>query len=679
MDSSNNQSQGQQQQLQPQQYCLRWNNHQHNLLSVFEELLNHEAFVDVTLACDGLQLKAHKMVLSACSPYFQSMLYNTPDRHPIVFLRDVRYHEMKALLEFMYRGEVSIDQENLSSLLKVAEGLKIKGLAEVNDGGNSSGAASSGSNTNHTASPTNSNSRLTPGPPPPPPPPPLLLHPPFVGFPGLMSPPRHSLDSSSVSSSPLGKRNLTSPPPTSSSSSNVPVVNFLGPKRKRGRPRRLSGSEAVPLASGLTENTNHLEDSIAGTKIGKGLRESSGEVSNNDTKPLDSLSEADSIDGRSSVNGTIRQVPKKRLYMDRNNSTCSNGECDRDSNGSIRSPGSSYGSHQSGASSNGSSFQLPNSTTECGDQPENLSLKKDDLHSRVNHNRRERDSSSDEIDIGHHSSPTTTPRKLNSIRGSNESNESMSSGIAADASLTSGSGSTDIATTPKVEASIDMKKFWEERLANGLYGPSGLCDSSSLPTSISSRHPPPPPLTPATLSSASAALLSAVCANSVANSGGGDSSSHDPGYLASFQLQAEAEFAALYSNGSGNRDGPTSPAKSDSGANPISIRSYCLQEGNTYRCKVCNNPYTHPSNFHRHYVTTHLNRKSYPCTVCSKKFNRKDNMTAHLRAVHGWGSQGGNSPSPGANSMLGGSSPSVQITEVSQNATQLSPLPTIVN
>ena len=365
--------------------------------------------------------------------------------------------------------------------------------------------------------------------------------------------------------------------------------------------------------------------------------------------------------------------------MDRNNSTCSNGECDRDSNGSIRSPGSSYGSHQSGASSNGSSFQLPNSTTECGDQPENLSLKKDDLHSRVNQ-RRDRELSSDEIDIDH-SSPSTTSRKIHSIRGSNESNESMSSGIAADASTASGSGTTDIATTPKVEASIDMKKFWEERLANGLYGPSGLCDSSSLTSTLSSRHPPPPTLTPATLSSASAALLSAVCANTVANSGAGENSSHDPSYLASFQLQAEAEFAALYSNrGGDNTDGPTSPSKSDSGANPISIRSYCLQEGNTYRCKVCNNPYTHPSNFHRHYVTTHLNRKSYPCTVCSKKFNRKDNMTAHLRAVHGWGSQGGaSSPSPGAATMLGGSSPSVQITEVSQNSTQLSPLPTIVN
>ena len=39
-----------------QQYCLRWNNHQHNLLSVFEDLLHNEAFVDVTLACDGQQV-----------------------------------------------------------------------------------------------------------------------------------------------------------------------------------------------------------------------------------------------------------------------------------------------------------------------------------------------------------------------------------------------------------------------------------------------------------------------------------------------------------------------------------------------------------------------------------------------------------------------------------------------
>ena len=57
--------------MSPQQYCLRWNNHQSNFVSVFEQLLQSEQFVDVTIAVEGRTLKAHKMVLSACSPYFQ--------------------------------------------------------------------------------------------------------------------------------------------------------------------------------------------------------------------------------------------------------------------------------------------------------------------------------------------------------------------------------------------------------------------------------------------------------------------------------------------------------------------------------------------------------------------------------------------------------------------------------
>lgn len=54
-----------------QQYCLRWNNHQPNFISVFSSLLNNESLVDVTLAAEGRHLQAHKVVLSACSSYFQ--------------------------------------------------------------------------------------------------------------------------------------------------------------------------------------------------------------------------------------------------------------------------------------------------------------------------------------------------------------------------------------------------------------------------------------------------------------------------------------------------------------------------------------------------------------------------------------------------------------------------------
>jgi len=54
-----------------QRFCLRWNNHHSNLLSVFDQLLLKESFVDVTLAVEGQLLKAHKVILSACSPYFE--------------------------------------------------------------------------------------------------------------------------------------------------------------------------------------------------------------------------------------------------------------------------------------------------------------------------------------------------------------------------------------------------------------------------------------------------------------------------------------------------------------------------------------------------------------------------------------------------------------------------------
>lgn len=73
------------------------------------------------------------MVLSACSPYFQALFVNHPDKHPIVILKDVPYSDMRSLLDFMYRGEVSVDQERLTAFLRVAESLRIKGLTEVNE------------------------------------------------------------------------------------------------------------------------------------------------------------------------------------------------------------------------------------------------------------------------------------------------------------------------------------------------------------------------------------------------------------------------------------------------------------------------------------------------------------------------------------------------------------------
>ncbi|CAG0917998.1 unnamed protein product [Notodromas monacha] len=115
---------------EPQHYQLKWNNHHANLSCVFEQLLQAEAFTDVTIACDGTSLKCHKMVLAACSSYFQKLFTDNPCQHPIVVLKDVRFSVFHSLLDFMYKGEVNVSEADLPSLMKLADSLKIKGLVE---------------------------------------------------------------------------------------------------------------------------------------------------------------------------------------------------------------------------------------------------------------------------------------------------------------------------------------------------------------------------------------------------------------------------------------------------------------------------------------------------------------------------------------------------------------------
>lgn len=57
-----------------QHYSLKWNDYSVKLVNAFQSLRQEEDFVDVTVACDGRQYNAHRMVLSACSPYFRTML-----------------------------------------------------------------------------------------------------------------------------------------------------------------------------------------------------------------------------------------------------------------------------------------------------------------------------------------------------------------------------------------------------------------------------------------------------------------------------------------------------------------------------------------------------------------------------------------------------------------------------
>lgn len=95
-----------------QQFCLKWSNHQNNMLDVFGSLLSKESFVDVSIACDGTILKAHKVILSACSSFFEEIFNTTPCRHPVIVMKDVDLCDLKAVIQFMYKGEVNVTEVN---------------------------------------------------------------------------------------------------------------------------------------------------------------------------------------------------------------------------------------------------------------------------------------------------------------------------------------------------------------------------------------------------------------------------------------------------------------------------------------------------------------------------------------------------------------------------------------
>ncbi|XP_055846473.1 protein bric-a-brac 1 isoform X2 [Episyrphus balteatus] len=116
----------------PQQYCLRWKYHHSNLQTMFSHLLDRGCFCDVTLACEGQLIRAHRVVLCACSTFFDQVLTNyASERDPIIIIKDVTFADVKCLIEFMYKGEINVEHASLASLLKTADDLKIKGLAEV--------------------------------------------------------------------------------------------------------------------------------------------------------------------------------------------------------------------------------------------------------------------------------------------------------------------------------------------------------------------------------------------------------------------------------------------------------------------------------------------------------------------------------------------------------------------
>ena len=126
---------GNQSAMQPSLYMLQWHEHHTSFFQLMEELCQSQTMTDVTVACGDVSLEAHSLILSASSPILRSILNKGGGfgRKQTLHFMDMNPHHMQLLLQYMYRGEVSVHQSELGPLMQSAKALQIKGLS----GGNS--------------------------------------------------------------------------------------------------------------------------------------------------------------------------------------------------------------------------------------------------------------------------------------------------------------------------------------------------------------------------------------------------------------------------------------------------------------------------------------------------------------------------------------------------------------
>ena len=77
-------------------------------------------------------MEAHKVILSASSPFFKNLLKRNKHANQLIYMRGMNSEDLLAIVDFLYYGEANVYQDNLDNFLNIAEELKLKGL---NNGG----------------------------------------------------------------------------------------------------------------------------------------------------------------------------------------------------------------------------------------------------------------------------------------------------------------------------------------------------------------------------------------------------------------------------------------------------------------------------------------------------------------------------------------------------------------
>ena len=118
--------------MKAEKFNLTWRDFENCTSNSFRGFMSRQEFVDVTLMCDdNNQIRAHKVLLSACSEFFKNILVKTSyQQHTVVYIDNVTHQELQNIISFMYFGETTITQEEFANFMRAAQKLQIKGLSE---------------------------------------------------------------------------------------------------------------------------------------------------------------------------------------------------------------------------------------------------------------------------------------------------------------------------------------------------------------------------------------------------------------------------------------------------------------------------------------------------------------------------------------------------------------------
>ena len=98
-----------------EKYAFKWHTYTDHLREMMKEMMTSEDFADVTLVSDDKKIiKAHRNILSTCSPVFKDILYTqAQSNHPVIYLRGIQYSEIESILQYMYLGEAKFYEERI--------------------------------------------------------------------------------------------------------------------------------------------------------------------------------------------------------------------------------------------------------------------------------------------------------------------------------------------------------------------------------------------------------------------------------------------------------------------------------------------------------------------------------------------------------------------------------------